>query len=494
MTTFISRRAFGAGLAGLAVAGTAHAEICAVPVWAMQLRTDLETMARRLTATLRPWAGPKRVLTPEQFGYRPGAALATAAIQAAIDAAAAKGGGTVRLSHGDYVSGTVELRDHVRLDIAGDARLVASLDINDYPERVARRPTVQDSNMGMNQSLIHAEGCRNIALTGKGMIYGRGYKTNFSGPETSGQTPGRPFLIRIIDCTQIHVAGLHMKDSPCWMQNYLNCEDLLMEDLVIENQANFNNDGIDIDGCRRAIVRRCWVNSEDDAMCFKGASQRPGEDILVENCRFYSQTNGVKFGTDSEGDFRNVLVRDCEVGGPTALMNAARHRRTDGGIAWECVDGATVENLMATRIHIVRAKSPLFLRLGDRARKRPEQPRPGVGVLRRIVFDHITGEDNGPRGAFFTGLPGHPIEDVVVSDVSWTIDPTQAAPVDQAAIEEMPDKYPDAMMIPADAPAYGLWARHMRNLTLVRFMVTPAASDPRPAVLADMDVTGLCGA
>ncbi len=144
--------------------------------------------------------------------------------------------------------------------------------------------------MGMNQSLIFAEGCTNISLCGEGTIYGRGTKDNFPGLETIGATPGRPFLIRIIDCRQVHIQGLFMKDSPCWMQNYLHCEDLLIEGIRVENQSNSNNDGCDIDGCRRVIVRNCHINSEDDALCFKGAAQRPTEEVLVEDCQLYSTT------------------------------------------------------------------------------------------------------------------------------------------------------------------------------------------------------------
>ncbi len=120
--------------------------------------------------------------------------------------------------------------------------------------------------MGMNQSLIFAEGCENISICGDGMIDGRGSKQNFPGTETIGSTPGRPFLIRVIDCKGVHIKDIHLKDSPCWMQNYLHCEDLLIEHINVENRKG-------------VIVRHCVVNSEDDAMCFKGASERPGEQI-----------------------------------------------------------------------------------------------------------------------------------------------------------------------------------------------------------------------
>ena len=337
-------------------------------------------MARELSGRLLPWHGPTRVLVPEDFGLGGDhQAPATRAIQAAIDAAALRGGGTVRLTRGDYISGTLELRSNVRLEVIKGARLLASLDLEDYPPRVAARPTVMDSNMGVTQSLLFAQGCHNISLCGEGVIDGRGTKQNFPGSETVGATPGRPFLIRVLDCQRVHVAGLHLRDAACWMQNYLNCEDLLIEHLRVENQANFNNDGLDIDGCRRVIVRHCDINSEDDALCFKGASQRPMEQVLVESCRLYSSTNGIKFGTDSQGDFRRILVRNLEVGGPGREMRSVNPRRADSGISWEVVDGGTVENILASGIHIVRAESPLFLRLGDRGRVRPEEPRPAPG-------------------------------------------------------------------------------------------------------------------
>ncbi len=128
--------------------------------WVPKLRADLEAMAKMLTATLKPWSGPKRIFAPEAYGHRGSTdVLATRAIQAAIDAAGKAGGGTVLLARGDYVSGTIVLRSNVRLEVAKGARLLASLDLKDYPEHVPQRPTVMDSNMGMNQSLIFAEAC-----------------------------------------------------------------------------------------------------------------------------------------------------------------------------------------------------------------------------------------------------------------------------------------------------------------------------------------------
>ncbi len=487
----LSRRAFSVSALALAFASGARAANTGVtsiwPVWADTLRADLERMAKDLTASLKPWSGPGLVVTVDQKAGEP----ATKAIQAAIDSVAQKGGGTVRLAQGDYVSGTLDLRSHVRLEIAKGARLLASLDLHDFPDRVAKRPTVMDSNMGMNQSLIFAEGCVNIALAGEGTIDGRG--ASFKGEETIHGTPGRPFLIRVIDCKGVHISGLRMLDSPCWMQNYLNCDDLLIESLNVENQANFNNDGLDIDGCRRVIVRNCIISSGDDSLCFKGAAQRPTENVLIEHCTFLSSCNALKLGTDSQSVFRNVLARHLTVGGVSAEMRHVKPVGADSGISWEVVDGGLAENILATDIRIIRARSPLFMRVDDRGRVRPGEPKPPVGTLRRVVFERITGEDNGPRGSYFIGIPAKRIADVALRDVNLSSLPTTKPVLDEAAIPEMYNVYPDAHMLDTlgDAPAYGLWMRHVENITLVRFKVTTTGTDPRPMLKASTDAVNV---
>ena len=237
------------------------------PLWMAELEKGLETMAGELADEVQGWHGPDAVFTPEEFGWIPGE-KATAAIQQAVDAAAVKGG-IVRLSHGKYVSGTIEMRSGVCLEVCAGAELLGSTCLADYPEHHARRLTVQDTSMGMHQSLIFAEGCENICLRGGGILNGQGSSTNFPGEETAQGTPGRPFLIRVIDCSRVHIANLTMKNAACWMQNYLNCEHLLIEGITVRNHANYNNDGMDIDGCRNVVIRHCRISSGDDALCFR---------------------------------------------------------------------------------------------------------------------------------------------------------------------------------------------------------------------------------
>ena len=458
----------------------AHASF---PVWYKELHQDLTAMAEALPVRVTGWQEHSFIVTPEEMGYAGG--LATEAIQAAIDKAAAAGGGTVLLAKGDYVSGTLVMKSNVRLMIAQGSRLLASTDLKDFPEHICRRVTVQDTHMGMNQALIFAEGCENISLCGPGEIDGRGTQDNFPGGETQHGTPGRPFLIRLVDCKGVHVHDITLRDAACWMENYFNCDNVLLERLTVRNQANYNNDGIDIDGCRDVIIRGCDVRSGDDALCFKAASERPTERVLVENCRLYSSCNALKVGTDTQSDFRQVLVRSCQIGGVDEDARGIKHPCSDSGISLEMVDGGTLEDFFITDIDIRRAWSPIFMRLEDRGRVRDELPKPPVGTLRRVVIEHVTGCDNGPRGSYMTGVPEKCIEDVVLHDVHLGQLPSVKPITTGADFDEMRGIYPDAHMIDdiGDAPAHALWARHVRGLYLIDYAVQPESADPRPAYL-----------
>ena len=451
----------------------------ALPLWVNELKHDLAAMAEALTAKLTGWHGPELVITPDLSTSK-----ATEAIQAAIDQAAALGGGTV-LINTTAVTGSLVMKSNVRLMIAEGVKLLASTDLDDFPEHICQRVTVQDTHMGMNQALIFAEGCENICLCGPGEVDGRGTQDNFPGGETQHGTPGRPFLIRMVDCKGVHVHDITLRDAACWMENYFNCDQVLLERLTVRNQANYNNDGIDIDGCRDVVIRDCDVISGDDALCFKGASERNTERVLVENCKLYSSCNALKVGTDTQGDFRQVFVRNCQIGGVAEDARGIKHPCSDSGISLEMVDGGTLEDFILTGIDIQRAWSPLFMRLEDRGRVRPGLPKPPVGTLRRIVIEHVTGCDNGPRGSYFLAVSEQPIEDVVLHDVHITQHASVKPVTTDADFDDLRGIYPDAHMIDdiGDAPAHALWARHVKNLHLLDYAVQPTGDDPRPALL-----------
>ncbi len=454
------------------------------PAWTVALTQDLKQMAEELNRTVKPWKVPDCVFRVTDFGaVGDGVTVNTRAIQKAIDTCSDAGGGVVLVADGRFVTGTINLLSRVMLEIADDAVLLGSVDIKDYPDRVAKRRTVMDSHMSMNQSLIFAEGVEQIGIRGRGLIDLRGTHENFPGKQTVGPTPGRPFGIRVLDCKQVVIQNITLRDAACWMQNYLNCENVLIDGVTVDNHANWNNDGLDIDGCRNVIVRNTYINAEDDALCFKGASLRPTENVLVENSAFYSTCNALKFGTDSQGDFRRVLIRDVKLGGPPKDLRAIRRRPASSGISFMSVDGGIVENILVERVTIDRTHSPLFLCAGDRGRVVPGMPRPAPGYVRRIVFKDIVGSDNASRGSFFTGIEERPIQDISLSDVRLGVAGGIRQTRDVDDVPKSRSRYPDAQSFGKFMPAYGLWLRHAERITMDNVSFENALPDARPAVL-----------
>ncbi len=457
------------------------------PQWCEEMKKSLLAMAGGLEKRECRWTGAETRFRPEDYGYEPGI-VGTRAIQQAIDAAA-ENGGIVCLENGEYLSGTLVLRSGVCLYIGPGACLKASTDLRDFPEMHAKRLTVQDTSMGMHQSLIFAEDCEHVALCGEGVLDGQGSPDNFPGEETAQGTPGRPFMIRMIDCRDVLVSGLTMKNSPCWMQNYLNCDRLTISSLTVRNHANYNNDGMDIDGCRDVLIRHCRVTSGDDALCFKGASMRALERVLVEDCDFYSACNAVKVGTDTQGDFRDVLIRRCRIGGLAEDPSGLKHACADSGVSLESEDGGTVERFWLEDIEMTRVWSPFFLRLENRGRVRPGDPAPGPGAIRQVLFEHIRGTGNGPRGSYILGIPEARIRDILFRDIELRQKPYTGEVRPAVEYPEFTGLYPDAHMIDGfgPAPAYGLWVRHADGIVLDRYRIIPEGKDTRPGIVMEAE-------
>ena len=231
------------------------------------------------------------------------------------------------------------------------------------------------------------------------------------------------------------------------------------------------------------------MTSGDDALCFKGASMRPLERVLVEDCDFYSACNAVKVGTDTQGDFRDVLVRRCRIGGLAEDPSGLKHACADSGVSLESEDGGMVERFWITDIEMTRVWSPFFLRLENRGRVRPGDPAPGPGAIRQILFEHIRGGGNGPRGSYILGIPEARIRDAVFRDIELR---QKAYTGEVRPAGEYPDftgLYPDAHMIDGfgPAPAYGMWVRHADGIVLDRYRIIPEGPDSRPGIVMEAE-------
>jgi polygalacturonase len=459
--------------------------------WAGPLQERLEEIADSLTQHLTPWAVPNRTFKVERYGAKgDGQTMNTAAIQQAIDACSSRGGGVVLFSKGDYLTGTIQLRSGVMIEVARGARILGSTDINDYPEMIEEFKSVMSENYGFRQSLIYAENAERIGIRGAGEIYFRGEKRNFSSPETTGPIQNRPVGIRMIACSQVVLQDIYLHNAASWMQNYIVCRDLIFDDIRVVNQANYNNDGLDPDGCTNLIVRNCFINAEDDAMCLKGASSRPSQNILIENSTFVSTCNAFKIGTDTQGDFKNIVVRQVTLGGVPDGEVTIAGQEASTGITLASVDGGDVSDILLQDVTINQARCPIFIRIGDRGRVMPGVAKPAPGELHDIIIEHVRGERNFRQGSFISGIYGHPIRRVYINDCHLSMEGGGTADMTIQTIPELEAGYPDAhKFLKKGLPSYGFFLRHAQDITILDTEITPKYPDERPELYNGGDVS-----
>lgn len=407
--------------------------------------------------------------------------LSTEHVQQAIDACSQAGGGTVLVPAGDFKIGSIFLKSRVTLHLENGATLYGSTDIKDYKpvttDYVSLRtntPTIQ---------LIYADKADHVAITGQGTIDGRGKAF----PKLSWNDEGitRPHLLRFIQCSDVTLNGVTLKNSGCWMQHFLACDRVRIDGITVFNRNNYNNDALDLDGCHDVTVSNMFADSDDDAITLKSTSPRLCEDITISNCVVSSHCNAIKLGTETNGGFRNINIRGIVVK-PSADQSSQYFGYPGGighsAISLEIVDGGTMRNVNIADITITGTESPIFIRLADRARPySPEHPVEGVGSISGVVLHDIMIDGAGPTGCSITGLEGHPVTDILLHDITIRQAGGQkkiAAPADEKRAE-----YPESTMW-GILPATGFWLNHTRDITFRNVKVHTEAPDERPAYVA----------
>lgn len=415
------------------------------------------------------------VFRPQDYGATPdGAALCTEAIQQAIDACAETGGGTVRLAGGDFVSGTLFLKNNVTLDIAENAVLLGSTNLDDYPSTIPEYRSYTDNYT--ERSLIYGENLTNIVITGKGRIDGRG-------AAFEGEWKLRPYLLRLVTCRNIQVRDVTLRNSPMWMQHYLACDNVTIQNIRVYNHCNRNNDFIDIDGCHNVLIEDCVGDTDDDGITLKSTSARACENVVIRNCTVSSHCNAIKCGTESNGGFKNITIENCTIK-PSADTEPIFGRPTGlAGVALEVVDGGTMRNVLVSDIDIEGTLAPIFLRLGNRARPFLKgAPKPEVGVLRDVIIRNIRAKEASAMGCPIAGLPGHPIQNLTLENVAMSFAGGGKETDRTRNFDEKAADYPECKMFAPRLPAFGLYCWHVDGLILNNVKLTATAPDARPAV------------
>jgi polygalacturonase len=405
--------------------------------------------------------------------------LNTKTIQEAINKAAEGGGGTVYFPAGKYITGTLFMKSFVSLQLESGAVLKGSKNLNDYPEiRIGFRFYADNY---VNRALIYSEGVTNIGIKGDGVVDGQGSSEEFE----SKAYKIRPYLLWFVDCKKVCVNDVELRCPAMWMQYYLGCDNVRIENLKIYSHGNFNNDMIDIDGCRNVIIKGITGDSDDDGITFKSTYGRVSENIVVSECIIGSHCNGLKFGTETTGGFRNVTITNCIIRSSEVDKVLYGSREGISGISLEIVDGGVMENINISNIVIDGPKVPLFIRLGNRARKYfPEAPEPPVGKMKFINISNIIARASSKIGCAILGTPGNYIENLSLLNIRFICTGNGTNEDAHAVIPENEQEYPEALSF-GTFSAYGLYIRHAKGLTLSDLSFELLEKDVRPLMWFD---------
>ncbi len=478
-----------------------------------------------------------------------GQTLDTGAINRAIDAAAAAGGGTVEFPAGDYLSFSIHLRSHVTLHLDAGATIVAAEppeDLStgyDAPEPNPNTEYYEDfGHSHWHNSLIWGEGLDDIGITGPGRIYGRGLskgggrrdllpeeraaraEVGAPGGNLRVAFPLPADAVAAIAAQPAGPFGYPGRDTlPPGVGNKAialkHCRNVIFRDFTIYHGGHFailatgvdnwtcdglkidtNRDGIDFDCCQNVRVANCTINSPyDDGICPKASFAlgypRPTENVTITNCQVSGYDEGtlldgtrqskvlsnggtgrIKLGTEANGGFRNITITNCVF----ERCHGLALEEVDGGL----LEDVTISNLTMRDIN----NAPIYIRLGARLRG----PAPiAVGAARRIKIDTVIAHRVAAQsGVLILGLPGHPVEDVSLSNIfidyaggGTTEQAKREVPDDEEAQRDYPEPGRHGTM-----PSWGMFARHVRNLDVSHTEFRVAQEDLRPTVQLD-DVT-----
>jgi len=411
---------------------------------------------------------------PGNFGAKgDGTAKDTAAVQSAIDACAAAGGGTVYFAPGAYLCGSVQLKTGVYLYLDAGATIKGSPDNEDYNkiEKLDFKNDADAETSFFHYALIWAEDAQRIGILGPGTIDSN--RTRRHGPKPTAWKR----------CQYLDVKGIHIINAPNYAISMLGTDYVNIDGVTILNDYC---DGIDPDSCRNVIISNCHIESRDDCIVpktsFSLGEHRSCENITVTNCYLGTSANCFKLGTESGGDFKYITVSNCVMTGFNKLSPAT------SGISLESVDGANVDGVTISNIVMHDIDSPIFIRLG--ARLRDNAPAPGS--LRNVLISDVVAV-NASAPSSITGIPGSYPEGISLSNVRLTyVGGGPALPDPNSPVPELEKEYPDADMFES-LPAYGLYCRHVKDLTLSNvhllytdnFQRRPPEGQPKPSAPGD---------
>jgi alpha-L-rhamnosidase len=371
--------------------------------------------SRRLIAgslmTMPIWparaAPPRRAMASiVDFGAKSdGQTINSPAIQSAIDAVAARGGGTVLVPPGLFISGALFLKPGVHLHLAGGAVLKCTLDMTHFPPRRTRIEGHFEPSY--TPALLNAEGCHGLRITGEGTLDGDGrplwdrfWSAHAAAPDPAN-FPNLSFprarLALIDGCRDVTIEGVTFKDSQFWNLHLYKCEGVTVRNarfLVPDDYRQApSTDGIDVDSCRRVLIEGCYFSVTDDCVAAKGSKgpramedrdSPPVEDVHVRDCHFRRGHHAIACGSEAT-IVRNMLVERCRVTGDMVL--ARLKLRPDTPQRYENIHFDDIELDSSDGTILGVEPWSQYKNLGDAA--------PPQSVVRNLTFSRLRGRFGG---------------------------------------------------------------------------------------------------
>lgn len=280
-------------------------------------------------------AGAREIVVTEKAG---------AAIQRAIDAVAAEGGGRVTLTNGVYASATLYLKSGVELHLAKDAVLQGSSRPEDYDD--VDDPRIKKAPERSKKAFLVCLAGENVSITGEGTIDGQGplfYDRNVP-PGSHFRKPAHPRtrMVQFWGCRNVRFEGVTFKDSPGWTFWLRMCEDIDVKGItIVGDQRMINNDGLHFDGCRRMRVADCSITTGDDCIIMRANRSPDGdsdlcEDLEVVNCRLNSSCQAIRLGCPSDGTIRKGRFRKLTIAGNNGILSYHPLRYLQEGTRGSC--------------------------------------------------------------------------------------------------------------------------------------------------------------
>ncbi len=354
------------------------------------------------------------------FGAQPGGqAVCTQAFVRAVDAARKAGGGTVYVPAGQYLTGPIQLYSNLRLYLDAGAEILFVQDKDQFPTVSSRWEGV---DRPVYMSCIYAENAENICVEGMGTLNGQGaYWWELQRAHTLPFP--RPKLISFQSCKRIVIKNVKLTQSPAWTVNPIDCENVLVDGISIDNPANSpNTDGVNPESCNGVRIQGCYISVGDDCVTLKsgteGAAARiPCQNITVTNCVMAYGHGGVVIGSEMSGDVRNVTISNC-VFHKTDRGIRIKTRRGRGGV---------VEDVRVNNIVMDQVNCPFVINLyyycgpggkdkyvWDRSYYPVDARTPAV---RRVYFSNITARDIRSCAGFVYGLAEQYVEDLAFDNI-----------------------------------------------------------------------------